>query len=361
MPVYRLGMLSTLAIGLSTLVGGMASGTPSEPQATADPQSPNGAELYGRYCATCHGPNGEGNRAEHANSLRSSSFLNSVSDDFLDNAIRYGREDTAMAGYGTVVGGPLTDADITAVAAHIRQFGRFRPLMNIAGDEGRGRDVYNVLCVRCHGRQGEGTSTAPRLNDPLFLYMASASFLRHAIEEGRENTQMPAFGRILTVPQLDDVTTYLRSWGRQWVQPTAVSIPTTDLRQSVLNPHAETAALGPLRNDRYVAATALKQTLDARTRLVLLDTRPASAWAKGHIPGAASLPYHDVESKAAELPTDGTWIVAYCSCPTHLADATVDALRAKGFTHTAVLDGGLAAWVAKGYALAAQVSAGSQR
>jgi cytochrome c oxidase cbb3-type subunit III len=328
----------------------------AEQEAAATPaaKAPNGRQLYAKYCATCHGANGEGHITEHANALRSRSFLSTVTPYFLDHAIRFGRANTAMAGYSQSVGGPLTDPEIQAIVKHVQQFANLRLTGKVEGDATRGADVYKDYCARCHGPTGAGGS-APSLNDSLFLYTADARFLRYAIMEGRDDTAMPAFRHVLTPEQINDVTAHIRSWGSPWIEPAPVRLKLTSLDTAVLHPNGQQPAFGQLREGRYISPQVLKEALDRGTRLILLDVRATSAWARGHIQGAVPFAYHDVEQKAAELPNDDTWIVAYCACPTHLSDATVDTLRKKGFKNTAVLDGGLAAWVAKGYPLASGI------
>jgi rhodanese-related sulfurtransferase/DNA-binding HxlR family transcriptional regulator len=57
----------------------------------------------------------------------------------------------------------------------------------------------------------------------------------------------------------------------------------------------------------------LRQRL-ARGDVVLIDVRPAPEYAAGHIEGARSIPYDELERRLAELPPD-TEVVAYCRGP----------------------------------------------
>jgi rhodanese-related sulfurtransferase len=81
--------------------------------------------------------------------------------------------------------------------------------------------------------------------------------------------------------------------------------------------------------------------------LTLLDVRLPPDFAKGHIQGARNIPEAAILS--AGLSKSGT-LVVYCgeaSCPlSHLA---AEALIAKGYQNVSVLDGGIAAWIQKGY------------
>lgn len=83
--------------------------------------------------------------------------------------------------------------------------------------------------------------------------------------------------------------------------------------------------------------------------MIVLDTRPGSAWQRIHIPGAVPMPYYRDKSRIAEnLPNDGTWIVAYCACPHAASDSVVDHLRSLGYENTAVIDEGILKWIEMG-------------
>lgn len=80
-----------------------------------------------------------------------------------------------------------------------------------------------------------------------------------------------------------------------------------------------------------------------RGELVVLDVRPPSEFANGHLPNARNLPLGQLESKLSELPTDKP-VVAYCRgkyCL--LAYAAVDFLQRKGL-EAKRLDEGIIEW-----------------
>ena len=106
-----------------------------------------------------------------------------------------------------------------------------------------------------------------------------------------------------------------------------------------------------LREDRFVPADDVKRALDEKRRMVLIDARPASEWIRGHIPGAISMPYYQID-RIKDLPRDGTWIIAYCACPHHASGVIVDELRKSGFKKTAVLDEGILVWQQRRYPIA---------
>jgi rhodanese-related sulfurtransferase/DNA-binding transcriptional ArsR family regulator len=87
-------------------------------------------------------------------------------------------------------------------------------------------------------------------------------------------------------------------------------------------------------------------------QVVVLDVRPETEYAAGHIPGAINVPHDQLAARLAELPA-GADIVAYCRgryCV--YAPEAVRLLRQHG--HTArPLDGGLPEWRRAGLPVAA--------
>ena len=90
---------------------------------------------------------------------------------------------------------------------------------------------------------------------------------------------------------------------------------------------------------------AMKELLSrARSgKIVILDTRPASEFAAGHIAGALSVPVDDLKRRLAELPKTKEF-VAYCRGPYCVyADRAVEMLKGSG-RRARRLDGGFPEW-----------------
>ncbi len=312
-----------------------------------------GGMLYAQYCKLCHGPTGEGYVADNAPSLVSQSFLESASDEFIASGIRMGRPNTAMAAYGRDRGGPLSDVDIKAIVQFIRSRGadvKTLPTPQLTGDAKRGQQVYLAQCVKCHG-DSTHRGTAPALHNPEFLAAASPAFLQHAIVNGRPPTPMLPFGKTLRPEQIADILAYLKSLAPTApTQPIKAGVP-KDLAM-VINPKGAAPSF-TLRSDRFVSADQVKTALDKKQRLILIDARSPADWIQFHIPGSVPIPYYDAQA-LAKIPDDGTWVVAYCACPHHASGEVVDALRKRGYKHTAVLDEGILVWKDRGYALAGE-------
>jgi rhodanese-related sulfurtransferase len=64
--------------------------------------------------------------------------------------------------------------------------------------------------------------------------------------------------------------------------------------------------------------------------VIVLDARPATEYAAGHIPGALSVPVDDLKHRLKQLPKSKAY-VAYCRGPYCIyADQAVEQLRAAG-------------------------------
>ena len=84
---------------------------------------------------------------------------------------------------------------------------------------------------------------------------------------------------------------------------------------------------------------------------VLLDVRSHELYAKGHVPGAISLPHRKIiESTLASFPQEATFVV-YCAGP-HCNGAHRGAIRlAKLGRPVKLMIGGITGWLDEGFAL----------
>jgi cytochrome c oxidase cbb3-type subunit 3 len=268
--------------------------------ATAD-----GAALYARYCALCHGADREGHAADHAPSLRAPELFESASPSYLWHAVAYGRPGTPMAAFAHEQGGPLShDAQHALLGWLVAEAGVARRELSdapVRGDPRRGQEVYAQHCAACHGAAGGGV-TAPALANPVLLATASDAFLRDTIARGRTGTPMPGFRAVLDDADLDAVTAFLRSRAGGWAAPAPVVVDPPDPSNALQNATALAAEL-PLREGRFVAADDVAAALAAKRRIVLLDARPLSDWQRGHLPGALPVPFYDgIERILPHLP-----------------------------------------------------------
>ena len=294
----------------------------------------------------------EGYAADNAPSLVSPTFRETAGDAFLRSAIERGRAGTAMAGYGRSVGGPLEPAEVDALLAYIRGVKPAAPMpgKRSKGDAAKGGVVYAAHCQTCHGT-AEQRSTAVHLANPMFLETASDTFLRYAIVRGRPGTPMESWQGKLAPQEIEDVVAYVRSLARAVPPPPPVGQPSVEDVPIVLNPNGAQADF-TLRQDRYVSVADVGKAYGEKRRLVLVDARTTSDYARMHIAGAISIPYFNMRD-LDKIPNDGTWVITYCACPHHVSGIVMDELRKRGYPHTAVLDEGLFAWQQQGHAVVA--------
>ncbi len=324
--------------------------TPAPP-----PEVLAGQQLYVKYCALCHGPEGRGYAADNAPSLVSDTFITTASDAFLAAGIAFGRPGTPMAGYAKARGGPLEDADIAKIITFLRHdrpaYAELPHRHVHDGDAQRAQPIWDSSCKACHGDPTK-RGIAPHLSNPELLAAASDEFIRHAIVHGRPGTTMlPKAGLQLDDPQLDDLVALIRSWAKAVVpgpdQPPVVPLPSD--HPVVINPKGKPPTF-TLREDRFVPAAEVNAALVAKQRMVIIDARASSDWTMSRIPGAISIPYYQPEL-LDKLPADleDTWFLAYCACPHHASGVVVDELRKRGYKKTAVIDEGILHWQTQGF------------
>jgi cytochrome c oxidase cbb3-type subunit 3/ubiquinol-cytochrome c reductase cytochrome c subunit len=322
----------------------------------------DGAALYASLCTHCHGADATGYRADDAPSLVNPTFLESASDEQLRRSISDGRPGTAMAAYAKERGGPLAAEDISKIVGWLRSRGpEARPLpRREPGDAKRGQPLYAASCEGCHGN-ATARGDAVHLGNARFLEAASDSFLDYAVRHGRPGTPMQAWADKLTDAQIADVVAHVRSF--QTANPPGLLPPPTGAEPIVVNPKGGAPRFEPrstpcppnqkcVLDERFVSIDQVKKALDAKQRMVLIDARPPSDWMRVHIPGAVSIPYHDLR-RLDEVPNDGTWVVAYCACPHHLSGDVVEALRRRGVKRAVILDEGILEWHRRGYPVVA--------
>ena len=200
----------------------------------------DGEQLFKKHCSVCHGDDGRGGVGVP---LSLPSFIDSVSDEYLKVTIREGRPGRIMPAFSM-----LSDAQISAIVGYMRSWSKQPAITDnmapVKGDSAHGAQVFSQYCAHCHGADGRGgTGTgvtfsrkrdlpiiAPALNNAGFLAAASDQMIRNTIIRGREGTPMtPMLVKGLSVTDVDDVVSYIRSFQQQHQTPAEQEVPAPSL------------------------------------------------------------------------------------------------------------------------------------
>lgn len=105
------------------------------------------------------------------------------------------------------------------------------------------------------------------------------------------------------------------------------------------------------RRIKETTVDAIKSRLDRGDKVLLIDVREESEYAKDHLPGAKHLGKgiieRDIESA---VPDSGAEIVLYCGGGFRSALAADNLIR-MGYTNVISMDGGIRVWRERGYPL----------
>ena len=97
-----------------------------------------------------------------------------------------------------------------------------------------------------------------------------------------------------------------------------------------------------------------KKRLDAGEKIILVDTREDSEWARGHIPGAIHLGKGIIERDIEKtIPDKDATVVLYCGGGYRSALAA-DNLQKMGYTNVLSMDGGIRGWREKHFPLTSE-------
>jgi cytochrome c oxidase cbb3-type subunit 3 len=190
---------------------------------------PDGEALYLQFCAACHGVDGSTVANSTAPNLSSQALLRVVDDEFMTVSTALGRPGTnarlkpgsKMSAYAKSERGPLDDAEIAAIVAHIRTW-QEEPSVPLddawraEGDVEAGRALWMTDCAVCHGEDGWG-ELAPRLVGSTFVEHASDDFIRQTLRVGRLDGGMPAYDYDDT--EMGDLIVFIRALGEEQSTP----------------------------------------------------------------------------------------------------------------------------------------------
>jgi cytochrome c oxidase cbb3-type subunit 3 len=241
----RIAYISTSMVALACLLTGCdfpGRPNPSDRPVRAD-EVVDFARLFQTNCAGCHGAEG---KLGPAPPLNDAIFLSIVPDAELLRVITEGRPGTPMAAFSHERGGPLTDAQVKALATGLKS--RWKAVVDVkvslppylapqhdtptpsTESLAAGATAFARACAVCHGENGEGASDTGAINDPAFLGLISDQALRRLIITGRPDLGMPNFAdgdprgsdyQPLSSAEIDEVVALLAAW-RQNSAPAAL-------------------------------------------------------------------------------------------------------------------------------------------
>lgn len=230
----RLMVLALLACSAALLGGcGHAPGDPPNPVVRPTEVS-DFTSLYNRNCAACHGANGQNGPAID---LANPEYQALVNDATLRKWISGGMPRTEMAAFAQSAGGMLTDAQVNALIAGMREqwsrpnvYGGATPpdyAQSKAGDPHRGQQSYQARCASCHD------STRQQITSPNYLSLVGDQALRSIIIAGRPDIGQPDWqhdglggnaSAPLSAQEVDDIVAYLGSLRNVAPGPAASSV-----------------------------------------------------------------------------------------------------------------------------------------
>ncbi|HEX9871945.1 MAG TPA: c-type cytochrome [Candidatus Tectomicrobia bacterium] len=198
-----------LGIDVQSSSHSAAHSTPPQPHRLSQ-----GEALYLRHCAGCHGWEGQGDGPlasvfeVKAPRLREEERLAQSSEAELMARILYGRE--LAIPFNPQVLAP-SDEEVAALLAYLRR------LPTIPWAEIRqGQNIYDSLCVYCHGIYGHGDGIIaqqlpipPRdLRSPAFQHQVSDADMLRVITDGKG--AMPGMGEIMSAKDVQTVVAFVR-------------------------------------------------------------------------------------------------------------------------------------------------------
>ena len=159
-----------------------------------------GKQIYASHCQFCHGEKGMNGIAPV---LNNQDFLRIATHQFIYQTLKTGRSNTAMPAWSRF-SAPETASLIRLIRSWQTQPSIKHSKKAISGDRDKGQDLFDHLCIRCHGKHGTG-GIGPAVMNPDFLRAATDQFLFQTISNGRNHTAM--FGWAKDLGKLEKVKT----------------------------------------------------------------------------------------------------------------------------------------------------------
>lgn len=211
------------SLALLALVATLLAALPAEGAEETDAEE--GAHLYRRDCASCHGPEGEGSRRgpslEEAGEADNVYYLHTGRMPILSPEDPVRRKPV-----------PYTDEQLAELVVYASGLGDGPPLPDISMDGAEppsGGVDYRLHCAVCHGAPGQGGPLTGGDNAPS-LHRATPIEVVAAMTAGPGS--MPSFAQVLTPASMANVASYVSHL--QEPDGVAVSVPGGRVAESLI-------------------------------------------------------------------------------------------------------------------------------
>jgi mono/diheme cytochrome c family protein len=255
MPVWGNVLTSEQMTALTNYTLELAKGTPIE----------MGQQLFGQNCTSCHGDLGEGGpnptrAGDIIAPISTAEFLKTRDDFTLKAIISQGQPNFGMSPFGISNGGPLDDDEIDAIVAFMRSWEANPPVelppeVAIAQAPLSADEVFDNICAKCHGPNGEG-GIGPSLIDPTFQSSTTDKAIFDSVKLGHPATPMIGWSDVLSDDQIQQVVAYIRELGqKQPEKPRQLDNPGSQqiTRQPTNNPQPPEQSALPSVKPTFVA------------------------------------------------------------------------------------------------------------
>jgi cytochrome c oxidase cbb3-type subunit 3 len=164
-----------------------------------------GARLFSTYCTTCHGSDAGGARG--IPDLTDKDWLFGGDPQTIKTSIMEGRTGI-MVPWQDSLG---TDG-VFNVAEYVRSLSGQRADATVAA---RGKQIFEVNCIACHGADGKGNQLlgGPNLTDDIWLWGGTQAAILETVTRGR-NGQMPPHKEFLGEAKAHLLAAYVYSLSR---------------------------------------------------------------------------------------------------------------------------------------------------
>lgn len=183
------------------------------------------------------------------------------------------------------------------------------------------------------------------MKNKLVLVLVAAT-LAVAVATAQGPGQGVGPGEGIHTPGTGLTDTELKEEGQFTGQGLSEATTTSEVEPHVVR--ADEFMKGLIENNFYLMPMSdlINATIEEDENLVILDVRPESDYAEGHIPGSINIPDPQLVERIAEVPTDKK-IAVVCTIDTNSAFG-VSVLRIFGGLDAWIVQGGVPEWANQG-------------